>query len=70
VPDPREDGRKPSVLVLAAARARGQVAPGGETHDAQAVCTCGSLISRVSTLLGGREAATCERCRFFGHYSQ
>lgn len=69
-PGSRDEGRKPSVLVLSAARARGEVAPGSEAHDVLAVCTCGGLISRVSSLLGGRQPATCERCRFFGHYSQ
>jgi hypothetical protein len=69
-PDSRDEGRKPGVLVLAAARAKGEGAPGAETSGAQAVCTCGSLIARVSSLLAGREDTTCERCRFFGHYSQ
>lgn len=79
--DARADGRTSGVLLLAAARSRlalgratdgmrGLTDPPAEAQDAQAVCTCGSLISRVSSLLGGRDAATCERCRFFGHYSQ
>ncbi|MEY4508132.1 MAG: hypothetical protein RLZZ450_254 [Pseudomonadota bacterium] len=70
-PKTRGQVPRPSVLVLAAARVRGEPEPTTDSSEgAQARCCCGGLISRVSSLLAGREAASCERCRFFGHYSQ
>jgi hypothetical protein len=71
VPNTGRERGKPGFLVLAAARVRGEPErAAGEVEPSPRVCTCGSLISRVSSLLGGRDAVSCERCRFFGHYSQ
>lgn len=64
-----EKTAKPSLLVLAAARVRGQATPRAEGPP-PAECTCGGLLARVASLLAGREPRSCERCSFFGHYSQ